>query len=1345
MNYFILLQIYLSLFCISYQSIVYFEFQFNCLSNTINKIKYSEGEISPLNPAQNPNLDYTLYFSHIKHKLNESLCINVEKNNLNKGSFAFKKAFLNEYDISELDFANFWECPNCSPTNYIYNENCYQKQKISLSYNNDNSINEFCLLPTTDISIFNQGNENKINNNFYVGKQNINLIINYKKAKFTINELFYINGYSNYVFDLDNVSLKIIDVINFNSILSNEDEELFVNSTFNAKSNYMSHEKKIEEGYLMIITIITVTRTNSFDSTSYTTCSKPSILNVYVSQDNCTMSEFSDDFCQKCKKNYVRYGDKCLLKTDKIKNLYYNESSQAWEICENSKDNFICSICPKGTYIKEKKETYQICEKCPNGAYSDEEDLDNCKECLEGYDSFYGSEKCFMVCNKGSFLNGDICLECEPGFYYDSLSDACVECSPGTFTSKSGMGECLACEPGTFNNNYKQTGCIVCPSGYYSSENSKECLKCPIGTFNPYMKAEYCQKCDYGYYNDEEGAEKCKICPTNFYSDIIGSNSCKECKENTHSFSGAKKCLSCNKLISNCNNCSKEGFCLECGNHALNGNDNCEICEDNWRYEGESCKPNKCKNYYYINENTKEIICINNYTECPQNKIYLNLETKECEQNIDMKRMLLREYQINGNNEILNIISDEIFEEFKKFPYLIDEILENGNITLNGIDSIYQIGMISENNIPNNKSKTISKYPSLDFGNCPSILRTEFEIKNSEKILYKILFDVNNYGDASRAYLYRETDLGNPLDLEPCEGMNITYISPSSNYYEYFGYYKKGNIYLNIFNKANQIFDVYSQVYKPCYPLSILGKIDLTIRDRWGEFERKKLILCNEGCKFEGLDIETFQVRCFCPIIINKENITKSKFIQGIQDFGKWNNFEVLKCYELLFSVEGQNNNYISEILLLIIIICIICSIMTEIYKSKFRTLIIYCRDFINNEFKNNSNFNIIKSLQKKVKTKEVLDKNEKQLLQEIEKFERDKNYSYIKIISNPPYNKNNTYNNTIRNKKTFKEEKRNKSINVQMNNGMIIINSNKDIENLSINKINNNKENKENAKYLSVEEFKVFKNFYNCLIISIEKDKCQNYLIENELDELDYYYYRLIENRKWYEIIWSHIKLNSDLLSTFLNYNSKKDYRIYTIKTIIYFNSIFISLFVNICFYHDDTMHKIYEENGNYNFGYKFPYIAFADIVSTIGYCLFEKILLNFQDNLIKLKTEMDEIERNRIAINIEKKFKIKRIFFYIISFLLQVFIWYFISCFFALYQNTQIQLLIDFCIGLIFNIGKLLIKTIFNLSFKCCAIKCKSNSKILNYIFNIMNIKFFNILFECLIELPFIFLFKL
>ena len=39
------------------------------------------------------------------------------------------------------------------------------------------------------------------------------------------------------------------------------------------------------------------------------------------------------------------------------------------------------------------------------------------------------------------------------------------------------------------------------------------------------------------------------------------------------------------------------------------------------------------------------------------------------------------------------------------------------------------------------------------------------------------------------------------------------------------------------------------------------------------------------------------------------------------------------------------------------------------------------------------------------------------------------------------------------------------------------------------------------------------------------------------------------------------------------------KDYKFYSIKIMIYLNSIIISIIVNIFFYNDETMHRIYEE----------------------------------------------------------------------------------------------------------------------------------------------------------------------
>ena len=90
--------------------------------------------------------------------------------------------------------------------------------------------------------------------------------------------------------------------------------------------------------------------------------------------------------------------------------------------------------------------------------------------------------------------------------------------------------------------------------------------------------------------------------------------------------------------------------------------------------------------------------------------------------------------------------------------------------------------------------------------------------------------------------------------------------------------------------------------------------------------------------------------------------------------------------------------------------------------------------------------------------------------------------------------------------------------------------------------------------------------------------------------------------------------------------------------------------------------MHKIYEENGKYNFLYKWPYIFLSDVISFAAVFLFET-LIDYQDNLINLKINIDNNEKEEQTKKINKIFKRNRLFFYIISFIIQIFSWYFIS----------------------------------------------------------------------------------
>jgi len=286
------------------------------------------------------------------------------------------------------------------------------------------------------------------------------------------------------------------------------------------------------------------------------------------------MVETTNNFCQKCISDYGKYENNCYHKTEKFENLYYDQS-QTWKQCDSSQDNFICSICPKGTYIKNSSS--QICEKCKIGEYSDSKDANNCKKCPKGY--------------------------------YSTTKGA--------------------------------SNCQECPEGYTSIPGSNKC----------YLD------CEPGYSLNED---KCTPCQPGFYEDQKSSLACKECEENKYSLFGFNKCLPCEQTIPNCRNCTKNGICLDCNNNAVSGYDNCTICENNidWEFTENYCKLLlNCPNYFYKEKkNNNKINCIDNILECPEGMNYLNLETKECKENVSNRQLAEGYYQIKGGNEVLNNI-----------------------------------------------------------------------------------------------------------------------------------------------------------------------------------------------------------------------------------------------------------------------------------------------------------------------------------------------------------------------------------------------------------------------------------------------------------------------------------------------------------------------------------------------------------------------------------------------------------------------------------------------------------------------------------------------------------------
>ena len=119
-----------------------------------------------------------------------------------------------------------------------------------------------------------------------------------------------------------------------------------------------------------------------------------------------------------------------------------------------------------------------------------------------------------------------------------------------------------------------------------------------------------------------------------------------------------------------------------------------------------------------------------------------------------------------------------------------------------------------------------------------------------------------------------------------------------------------------------------------------------------------------------------------------------------------------------------------------------------------------------------------------------------------------------------------------------------------------------------------------------------------------------------------------------------------------FFSFWPQFDYNSRIIKVFLFFFNFAVSFAINSFFFNDETMHKIYEEKGAFNFIYNLPQIIYSSIISGLILGLIEILALT-SSNIIKLKEEANETKINKIKEEILFKIKIKVIFFFIISFI--------------------------------------------------------------------------------------------
>ena len=201
------------------------------------------------------------------------------------------------------------------------------------------------------------------------------------------------------------------------------------------------------------------------------------------------------------------------------------------------------------------------------------------------------------------------------------------------------------------------------------------------------------------------------------------------------------------------------------------------------------------------------------------------------------------------------------------------------------------------------------------------------------------------------------------------------------------------------------------------------------------------------------------------------------------------------------------------------------------------------------------------------------------------------------------------------------------------------------------------------------------------------EKDeKEMNNFNDYELNSLSYEEALNYDHRTYFQYYLSLIKTKQLIVFTFFissDYNSK------IIKISLFFFSFGLFYIINALFFNDSTMHQIYEDQGAFNFIYQLPQILYSTIISVAIKTILGMLSLT-EKNIIEIK-QQETFEKANDEIKKKRKYLlIKFILFFILSFIFLILFLFYISCFCAVYKNTQLYLIkdtiISFCTSLIY-----------------------------------------------------------
>ena len=598
----------------------------------------------------------------------------------------------------------------------------------------------------------------------------------------------------------------------------------------------------------------------------------------------------------------------------------------------------------------------------------------------------------------------------------------------------------------------------------------------------------------------------------------------------------------------------------------------------------------------------------------------------------------------------------------------------------------------------------------INFSECEETLRKVYNLPSSS-ILTLFQIEIKNENEKSLVnnveyQIYNENKT--LLDLSLCNDNNIqVFYSLKENSIDISSFSSFKDSGIDILNINDSFFNDICQPYSD--PDS---NDDVVLEDRI-KFIFQNYSLCDEGCEYNDIDLDTKIISCDCKVktnvsIIDNYTLTLKKF----DDINIESNFGLIKCYKLVFSLRGKSKNIGFWIFLLLTLAHI--PLLVHFFHKGIKSI----KEYILNEMEENGYI---------TKSKNKANKNKN------------------KIINSPPikgHSSKNVNNKStkrkINNKNNAEETSSKKGIIEQKNNFIILnINNGKDTNNKSIkNKKKKTKENTSRKKkdkkinLLSTEDIdnhsnsntKKENNISNYGIISINLNNIRNNTPKSSSHILNNYTYEeaiKYDMRQICVIFYIFLLSKQAAFHAFL-YRSPLE--LFSLRMCLFLFIISSDLALNAFFYLDDKISKKFRNAQNlflFTFNNNITIILLSTLIGFIFMTLFtnlsnstnsirdifkkEEQNINRNKNKNKKNTKyiIDEKRKKEILSEIDKilnKHKIKVIILIVIEISLILFFWYYVTAFCHVYHSTQLSWLFNSFLSML---SRLVVEVLTSLLF--------------------------------------------